>query len=78
MPDQHTFHQYLRSLAQSAVRTVLETVMREELDAFIGVKIGHEPRYSTNNNDGTHAEWTRGDAQGSSAPGQARLLFADG
>jgi putative transposase len=40
MPDQQTFHQYLRSLAQSAVRTVLETVMREELDAFIGVAWG--------------------------------------
>jgi transposase-like protein len=33
---QHEFHQHLRALAQSAVRTVLELVMREELDAFIG------------------------------------------
>jgi hypothetical protein len=37
MPDQQAFHQYLRALAQSAVRTVIETVMIEELDALIGV-----------------------------------------
>jgi len=40
MPEQQVFHQYLRALAQSAVRTVLETVMREELDAFIGAAWG--------------------------------------
>jgi len=40
MPDQQAFHQYLRALAQSAVRTVLELVMREELDAFIGAAWG--------------------------------------
>src|SRR3989441_726279 len=40
MPDQHAFHQYLRALAQSAVRTVIEAVMIEELDAFIGVAWG--------------------------------------
>ena len=34
--EQQEFHQHLRSLAQSAVRTVLELVMGEELDAFIG------------------------------------------
>ena len=37
LPDQQAFHQYLRTLAQSAVRVVIETVMREELDAFICV-----------------------------------------
>jgi putative transposase len=26
MPEQHAFHQYLRTLAQSAVRTVIEAV----------------------------------------------------
>jgi hypothetical protein len=36
LPEQQAFHQHLRALAQSAVRTVLELVMREELDAFIG------------------------------------------
>jgi putative transposase len=40
MPEQHAFHQYLRTLAQSAVRTVIEAVMIEELDAFIGVAWG--------------------------------------
>jgi putative transposase len=40
MPEQQAFHQHLRTLAQSAVRTVLELVMREELDAFIGAAWG--------------------------------------
>ncbi len=40
LPEQQEFHQHLRTLAQSAVRTVIETVMREELDAFIGVGWG--------------------------------------
>jgi putative transposase len=40
MPDQQTFHQYLRALAQNAVRIVLEIVMREELDQFIGAAWG--------------------------------------
>jgi putative transposase len=40
LPEQQVFHQHLRSLAQSAVRIVIETVMREELDAFIGAAWG--------------------------------------
>src|SRR5215470_4228751 len=40
LPEQQEFHQHLRSLAQSAVRTVIELVMREELDAFIGAAWG--------------------------------------
>src|SRR3989441_7171919 len=40
LPEQQAFHQHLRALAQSAVRTVLELVMREELDAFIGAAWG--------------------------------------
>jgi putative transposase len=40
MPEQPEFHQHLRALAQHAVRTVLEIVMREELDAFIGAAWG--------------------------------------
>jgi putative transposase len=40
LPDQQAFHQYLRTLAQSAVRIVIETVMREELDQFIGAAWG--------------------------------------
>jgi len=40
LPEQHEFQQHLRILAQSAVRTVIELVMREELDAFIGAAWG--------------------------------------
>ena len=40
LPEQQEFHQHLRALAQGAVRTVLELVMREELDAFIGAEWG--------------------------------------
>ena len=40
LPEQQEFQQYLRALAQSAVRTVIELVMREELDAFIGAAWG--------------------------------------
>src|SRR5438874_8917990 len=40
LPEQQEFHQHLRTLAQSAVRTVLELVMREELEAFIGAAWG--------------------------------------
>jgi putative transposase len=40
LPEQQVFHHYLRTLAQSAVRIVIETVMREELDQFIGAGWG--------------------------------------
>ncbi len=40
LPEQHEFHEHLRRLAQSAVRAVIETVMRQELDAFIGAAWG--------------------------------------
>jgi putative transposase len=40
LPDQQTFRQYLRELARSAIRVMLEGVMREELDALIGVGWG--------------------------------------
>src|SRR5438876_10674974 len=40
LPEQQVFHQYLRTLAQSAGRIVIETVMREELDQFIGAAWG--------------------------------------
>jgi putative transposase len=38
--DRQHFHHYLRTLPQSAVRTVIEAVMREELEAFIGAAWG--------------------------------------
>jgi transposase-like protein len=40
LPTQQEFHQHLRQLARSAIRVVLEDVMREELDALIGVGWG--------------------------------------
>jgi putative transposase len=40
LPPQDEFHQHLRTLAQSAVRIVIETVMREELDQFLGAAWG--------------------------------------
>jgi putative transposase len=40
LPEQQAFQQHLRALAQSAVRTVLELVMREEIEAFIGAAWG--------------------------------------
>ena len=40
LPEQQAFRQHLRALAQSAVRTVIELVMREELDAFLGAAWG--------------------------------------
>jgi len=40
LPEPQVFHQYLRTLAQSAVRIVIEAVMREELDQFIGAGWG--------------------------------------
>src|SRR5436190_10838529 len=40
LPDQDEFRQHLRELARGAIRVVLEDVMREELDALIGVGWG--------------------------------------
>src|SRR5438270_11245375 len=40
LPDQQTFREYLRELARDAIRVVMEDVMREELDAVIGVGWG--------------------------------------
>jgi hypothetical protein len=40
LPEQQEFHQHVRAQDPRAVRTVLELVMREELDAFIGAAWG--------------------------------------
>ncbi len=40
LPSQQEFHLHLRTLAQGVVRKVIETVMIEELDAFIGAAWG--------------------------------------
>jgi transposase-like protein len=44
LPEQDEFRQYLRELARGAIRVVLEDVMREELDALIGVGWGESSR----------------------------------
>ena len=44
LPDQQTFRQYLRELALGAIRVVVKDVMREELDAHIGVGWGERSR----------------------------------
>jgi putative transposase len=55
LPEQHEFHQHLRTLAQSAVRNVLELVMREELDAFIGAAWGECSPKRKGYRNGTYA-----------------------
>jgi len=54
LPEQQAFHQHLRVLAQSAVRTVLELVMREELDAFIGAAWGESSPKRRGYRNGTY------------------------
>src|SRR5579864_4169866 len=54
LPEQQAFQQRLRALAQSAVRTVLELVMREELDAFIGAEWGESSPKRKGHRNGTY------------------------
>jgi putative transposase len=54
LPGQQVFHQYLRTLAQSAVRIVIETVMREELDQFIGAAWGESSPKRKGYRNGTY------------------------
>jgi putative transposase len=54
LPEQPVFHQHLRRLAQSAVRIVIETVMREELDAFIGAAWGESSPKRKGYRNGTY------------------------
>ena len=54
LPDQQEFHQHLRALAQSAVRTVIELVMCEELDAFIGAAWGESSPKRKGYRNGTY------------------------
>jgi len=54
LPDQQSFHRYLRTLAQSAVRVVIETVMREELDLFIGAGCGESSPKRKGYRNGTY------------------------
>jgi putative transposase len=54
LPDQQTFQQYLRELARAALRVVLEGVMREELDALIGVGWGQNSSKRTGYRNGSY------------------------
>jgi putative transposase len=54
LPEQHVFHQHLQHLAQSAVRIVIEAVMCEELDAFIGAAWGERSPKRKGYRNGTY------------------------
>src|SRR5437764_4533677 len=54
LPSQQEFHQYLRLLTQSAVRTVIEAVMHEELDALIGAAWGESTPKRKGYRNGTY------------------------
>ena len=55
LPEQQEFQRHLRALAQSAVRTVVELVMREELDAFIGAAWGASSPKRKGYHNGTYS-----------------------
>ena len=54
LPSQQEFHQHLRTLAQGVVRQVIETVMIEELDAFIGAAWGESSPKRKGYRNGTY------------------------
>ena len=54
LPEQQVFHQYVRLLTQSAVRTVIEAVMREELEALIGAAWGESTPKRKGYRNGTY------------------------
>jgi transposase-like protein len=54
LPNQDEFRQHLRELARDAIRVVLEDVMREELDALIGVGWGESSPKRKGYRNGTY------------------------
>ncbi len=54
LPAQQEFHEHLRVLAQSAVRTVIELVMREELEAFLEAAWGESSPTRKGYRNGTY------------------------
>src|ERR1700716_4118144 len=54
LPEQHTFHEHLRALARSAVRVVIEEVMREELEQFLGAAWGESTTERKGYRNGTY------------------------
>ena len=83
LPDQQTFQQYLRELANTRLRVVLEGVMREELDALIGVGWGESsPKRKGYRNGSLHPRFGhrfrsyRGDEVFLCSSSNARTLFS--
>ena len=54
LPDQQTFHEHLRTLTRSAVRVVIEEVMREELKQFLGAAWGESTPKRKGYRNGTY------------------------
>ncbi|GCE03471.1 hypothetical protein KDAU_08000 [Dictyobacter aurantiacus] len=54
LPDQHAFHEHLRALTRSAVRVVIEEVMREELEQFLGAAWGENMAERKEYRNGTY------------------------
>jgi putative transposase len=54
LPDQHAFHAHLRDLTRSAVRVVIEEVMREELEQFLGAAWGENTAERKGYRNGTY------------------------
>jgi len=54
LPDQQVFHEHLRALTRSAVRMVIEEVMREELKAFLGAAWGESTPQRKGSRNGSY------------------------
>src|SRR5579883_781534 len=54
VPDQQAFHEHLRALTRSAVRVVIEEVMREELTQFLGAAWGESTPERKGYRNGTY------------------------
>src|SRR5689334_19066058 len=54
LPDQHAFHEHLRALTRHAVRVVIEEVMREELEHFLGAAWGESTPERKGYRNGTY------------------------
>ncbi len=54
LPDQQAFHEHLRALTRSAVRVIIEEVMREELKLFLGTAWGESTPERKGYRNGTY------------------------
>jgi putative transposase len=55
MPSQADFHQYLRTQIRQATRVVMEEVMREELEGFVGAAWGESTPARKGYRNGSHS-----------------------